>query len=1023
MNDLERIKAIEKKLRIELFLAYDVEDNAQNDPFDFGQSRSYNIDDAGNVTALNLDNCSLSSLDDSYLENFKHLKKLSILQTVLQTVQSNYDFLKGLTNLSMLRLSSHYLSNVRFLKGLTNLSTLSLSINYLLNADALQNLTNLSTLSLSGNKLPNVDALKGLTNLSTLDLNGNNLSNADALKNLTNLSTLSLSGNKLADADALKGLTNLSTLDLSGNNLPNADALEELTNLSALNLSGNNLSNADALKNLTNLSTLDLSHNKLADADALKGLTNLSALDLSGNNLSNADALKNLTGLSTLGLSGNEELPNFGISLNHVLQGEEIKKIIKFYEDLDEQGRDYIYEAKILIIGQPRAGKTTLYKKILKPEYMPQEATDEEKRSTLGINIKTFPFNIKTENNEEKEFNSYLWDFGGQDIQYILHQYFLTERSLYVFLYDVGKEDEKTNYWFEIIASLGKDCPVLVVLNYNNIEKSRPGNFAIDTYRKEFADKIKDIAERKIDFSINDGDWDELYQTIKNKVSRLEHIGRDFLPKKTVDVRNLLSGIDEPIIGIDEYYEICDRHEIDKAEADTILTRLHEFGVALWYKDDANLQHKVILKPNWVIDALYVVLKEEKIQKNNGSFHSQTVFDLWENYKTDEKVFLLNLMQKGVFSTVYKLQNRENKYIVPALLSPDKPDEYSYAEETPIQIYFQYEFMPDGIISRLIVELNEKIHSENDKQIVWRKGVLLKENSSFAEVIQSDRNRRITIKISGDKKHDNRELLSEIRRELEKIHEQIFKGRLSVTEYVPCPCTDCRKIRKTVEKMSPDDFGNLSPRQEADLKPENFKFKDLINRINNLNKETIECHKSGKDIIVADLLGEIYIKGRIKGESEFMSGDNYNFYGNNTLFNKELKDNATANQYINSPDNEELDKKLDEMFARLNDTQADELKNLTDDFFKALDEKLAKTSGITEEQTEEFEAAKLSSDLKFKLKVGLPLASLTGVTAEVEKEWKISKEINADGIISSLRKALRHEEFQETKFNQLEENN
>ena len=464
--------------------------------------------------------------------------------------------------------------------------------------------------------------------------------------------------------------------------------------------------------------------------DSLKDLTKLSSLDLSDNKLSNVDFLKGLTNLSSLNLSKNDELPNFGINLSYVLQRAEIKKIIKFYEDLEEQGRDYIYEAKILIIGQPRAGKTTLFRKILDPAYMPQEATDEERRSTLGINIKTFPFNIKIKKTKKKRFTSYLWDFGGQDIQYILHQYFLTERSLYVFLYDVGKEDEKTNYWFEIIAALGKDCPVLVVLNYNSIERSRPGNFAIDTYRKEFADKIKDIAERKVDFSVNDGDWDELFQTIKNKVSRLEHIGRDFLPKKTVDVRHLLTDYDKPIIGIDEYYELCARHEIGKDEADTILTRLHEFGVALWYKDDANLQHKVILKPNWVIDALYVVLKDEKIQKNNGGFRSQTVFDLWENYKTDEKVFLLNLMQKGVFSTAYKLQNRENEYIVPALLSPDKP-KYSYTEENPIQIYFQYDFMPDGIISRLIVELNEKIHSENDKQIVWRKGVLLKENDSY----------------------------------------------------------------------------------------------------------------------------------------------------------------------------------------------------------------------------------------------------------------------------------------------------
>ncbi|HEY0459591.1 MAG TPA: hypothetical protein VGC97_10675 [Pyrinomonadaceae bacterium] len=109
------------------------------------------------------------------------------------------------------------------------------------------------------------------------------------------------------------------------------------------------------------------------------------------------------------------------------------------------------------------------------------------------------------------------------------------------------------------------------------------------------------------------------------------------------------------------------------------------------------------------------------------------------------------------------------------------------------------------------------------------------------------------------------------------------------------------------------------------------------------------------------------------------------------------------------------------MFEKLNQNQAVELENLTNTLFKLIDERLVKTNKLSEEQVKEFEDAKLSSDTKFKLKVGLPLSQLTGITAEVEKEWKISKEIKADGIISSLRKLLRHEELQVTEFNQLQE--
>ena len=130
-------------------------------------------------------------------------------------------------------------------------------------ADFLKDLSNLTSLDLSSNELSNADFLKDLSNLTSLDLSYNGLSNADFLKDLSNLTSLDLSDNGLSNADFLKDLSNLTSLDLSYNRLSNADFLKDLSNLTSLDLSYNRLSNADFLKDLSNLTSLDLRNNPL----------------------------------------------------------------------------------------------------------------------------------------------------------------------------------------------------------------------------------------------------------------------------------------------------------------------------------------------------------------------------------------------------------------------------------------------------------------------------------------------------------------------------------------------------------------------------------------------------------------------------------------------------------------------------------------------------------------------------------------------------------------------------------------
>lgn len=72
------------------------------------------------------------------------------------------------------------------------------------------------------------------------------------------------------------------------------------------------------------------------------------------------------------------------------------------------------------------------------------------------------------------------------------HQFFLTERSLYVLDLNgrQGHEDADAEYWLELIQSFGNDSPVIVVLN---TMKEHP----FDVNHRALREKFKNIQARR----------------------------------------------------------------------------------------------------------------------------------------------------------------------------------------------------------------------------------------------------------------------------------------------------------------------------------------------------------------------------------------------------------------------------------------------------------------------------------------------------------------------------------------------
>jgi len=799
------------------------------------------------ITSLDLSSNNIS--DVSFLKELKSLTSLDLSVNKL----SDVSFLTELKSLTSLDLSSNYLSDVSFLKELKSITSLNLSSNNLTDYSFLKELKSITSLYLRGNYLSDVSFLTELKSLTSLYLSVNKFKVVSFLKELKSLTSLNLSNSYLSDYSFLKELKSLTSLNLSSNNLSDVSFLKELKSLTSLDLSFNNISDVSFLKELKSITSLYLSSNKLSDVSFLKELKSLTSFNLSSNKLSDVSFLQEVKSLAAINFYGNPI-----IEPPQEIIDEGLEAIRSYYRQKNEEGVEKIYEAKVLIVGEPGAGKSTLFEKMKNPEYLPQNASKAQKNSTVGVRIETLPFPFTRDNNIT--FKAHLWDFGGQPIQYILHQYFFTERSLYVLLADDRKQLTNFPYWFEIIATLGKNCPVLVVLN--EINHQSVTNFNLDEYQKEFSEKVKAIDKRDVDFSINtDGRFNLLKSEIERQLCHLEHIGQE-LPKTWVKIREEIERQTDPHISMDMYEEICEKHGVKKEYREGILRYFHDLGIALNYQNDENLEDIVILKPNWVIDALYVVLKNKTVKDNCGRFEKQFVFDLWEqeNYKRSDRKLLLNLMLRGKFEVAYRVH--DNLYIVPALLPFETP-EYKFDKTNLVQVYFQYDFMPPGILSRLIVRLNENIAIQNGNQIAWEKGVLFDRDASSAEVIESQHKKQLTIKVSGENFVKNKELLTVVRNEIRKIHKDWFEDRLSFQEMVPCICDECQKSE-----------------------PIFYTLAELEKRLQK-NKDTIECRKSYEDVNVRRILDGVYNqKGRdvsYKRGSESKLADTVYFYGNNQV--------------------------------------------------------------------------------------------------------------------------------------------
>lgn len=443
-----------------------------------------------------------------------------------------------------------------------------------------------------------------------------------------------------------------------------------------------------------------------------------------------------------------------------------------YYRQL-EGGKDYLSEAKLLIVGEPGAGKTSLSKKIENATY---ELRDDE-TSTEGIGVIhwSFPTRVRVEGNLEtlaRDFQVSIWDFGGQEVYHSTHQFFLTKRSLYVLVADSRKEDTDFQYWLNIVELLSDGSPLIIV---KNEKQDRRRDINESRLRGRFANLRSIVAAN---LATNRG-LDEILRAIREELERLPHIGSP-LPRTWRQVREALEQDGRDYVVVADYLAICRRHGFTRDDDMLQLSGyLHDLGVCLHFQDDALLRKVVILKPKWATDAVYRVLDSKPVIDRHGRFTRKDLGTVWSEPRYESmRDELVQLMMK--FQLCYTLS--EDTFLAPQLLESNPPS-YPWDAQGNLVVRYEYEFMPKGILTRFIVATNFLIPRE---EWLWRDGAVLDRHGTRAEVTEDYPQRRITVRLAGPEKQ---ELLAIVDHELDRIH--LGYPRLRMNRLIPCGCSLC----------------------------------------------------------------------------------------------------------------------------------------------------------------------------------------------------------------------------------------
>lgn len=526
-------------------------------------------------------------------------------------------------------------------------------------------LTQLQTLYLYNNQIEEIpEELAQAIQLQILSLYNNRIQRIPGtLSLLAQLQQFDLSGNRIQQIPPeLSKLSQLQRLDMSNNQIREIPpALSQLAQLQQLDLSGNQIERIPKeLSGLPRLTQLNLSNNRIQEIPPeLAHMTQLRQLDLSGNRIQQIPKeLARLTQLHRLALDNN---PLIFPPPEITAQG--TKAILSFLREQSEDCRRE-WVSRMVLVGEGGVGKTCLLKGLRGEKFNPVED------STEGIWIDELNLDHPTEPGVTMKLKT--WDFGGQHIYHATHQFFLTERSLYVLVWNarVGYEQSKLEYWLKNVQAKAPESPILLVATH--IDQHAP-DLPLMELQKKFP---KIVGQWQLSNSTGEG-IAEFKKDLTGIVANPKYLPLmgEIWPKTWLDAADRFRSPEmreKKCVTPAAFEALAVESGVKKDDIFILARWLHELGDILYFQDVDELKNSVILNPQWVTQHIFQVLDSPEVMANFGVLSRECIDRLWNDLDGSHFDLFLNLMEQ--FDLSYKTHENRDISIVVEHLRYDPPN-------------------------------------------------------------------------------------------------------------------------------------------------------------------------------------------------------------------------------------------------------------------------------------------------------------------------------------------------------------